>query len=814
MAIFEMASRLKSYNEKEEMLRTIFFRLGVLLLLSTSAVLGRVSSVIVKDLTWKANSSGNAYDINVCFIAQNSSSEVATAKAILNETWAYYANLNFNFEPVRKMDGTIYSCTEGFPGIRIDLKDVVPHSDIGVDYKATPASENTLWPGKMMPITVNMTLNKVLVSYPQPDEGGSNELDSWDKELLFKQQIVHEFGHALGFNHEHFHPKAEEELQSACKDHITLLDSPDKVGALPKNSKILGTYSRLSIMHYECPEGINRKVGDIGDVQLYLGPSDIATIRALYGVRNPEQLRLAVWGRSDLSGDGLEDIDFRGDEDLNELVFDLGGAPGNAKVNHKYFTASKNLAEKTDPKPGTGGGMRGGPSWDPIGLFLSGEYTQNGLPIFYGESIDGTVSVPIEVGFSEKNKVINSVSYPGYEFTLKHLGNSLNFNSFDWDQSYRNQAITPSRALFQFFGDRKFESGNFTSHTLPHHASPPVNLTGYNVFQNFPNGFIIWIPKGYGAFDPQRNEFYLEFDSPPKDGNWIVMPSGKFRINTNYTYAQFGLSVGKVGDESHRGMALGNDLKVSLPYHPKGPQTYLSILKNSTRDFAYMPASVTPGGKRLAPFRIGKMETTFIEYFLLRGHTITTDLSPYKPVTGINYYHALLYCNKRSELEGLQPVYSYSSLHYNQYGNPILNDLQTDLAKNGYRLPTVEEWKFAYYPSGPRGSFHWGESESDANRYAWYRPEGQWYGHPGGLKMPNSRGIYDMNGNMAEWVHRDINPAFGTVIGGSFNSTVGELKVNISPPNNVEKVDPSPLHGFRIVRKAVDLTPIRALLLD
>ena len=37
-----------------------------------------------------------------------------------------------------------------------------------------------------MPVTVNMTLNEILMNYPVPDESKtSNGLQSWDKELLF-----------------------------------------------------------------------------------------------------------------------------------------------------------------------------------------------------------------------------------------------------------------------------------------------------------------------------------------------------------------------------------------------------------------------------------------------------------------------------------------------------------------------------------------------------------------------------------------------------------------------------------------------------
>ena len=69
------------------------------------------------------------------------------------------------------------------------------------------------------------------------------------------------------------------------------------------------------------------------------------------------------------------------------------------------------------------------------------------------------------------------------------------------------------------------------------------------------------------------------------------------------------------------------------------------------------------------------------------------------------------------------------------------------------RLPTEAEWEFAarggttsYYPSGDGGTL---------GDYAWHGPNSNNQTHPVGTKKPNPYGLYDMQGNVWEWV-RDI----------------------------------------------------------
>jgi formylglycine-generating enzyme required for sulfatase activity len=100
--------------------------------------------------------------------------------------------------------------------------------------------------------------------------------------------------------------------------------------------------------------------------------------------------------------------------------------------------------------------------------------------------------------------------------------------------------------------------------------------------------------------------------------------------------------------------------------------------------------------------------------------------------------------------------------------------LQKLNAKTGrqYRLPTEVEWEYACY-GGSRAEYC---GSKDINAVAWYIDNSKSTPHPGGQKQANGYGLYDMSGNVLEWMQNmydESKPDVGRALrGGSYNVTL------------------------------------------
>jgi len=81
----------------------------------------------------------------------------------------------------------------------------------------------------------------------------------------------------------------------------------------------------------------------------------------------------------------------------------------------------------------------------------------------------------------------------------------------------------------------------------------------------------------------------------------------------------------------------------------------------------------------------------------------------------------------------------------------FIRELNQRTGRN-YRLPTEAEWEYAARSGGRNDRWAGTNSESELSYYAWYDDNSRRDAHQVGQKRPNGLGIYDMSGNVAEWV--------------------------------------------------------------
>ena len=173
------------------------------------------------------------------------------------------------------------------------------------------------------------------------------------------------------------------------------------------------------------------------------------------------------------------------------------------------------------------------------------------------------------------------------------------------------------------------------------------------------------------------------------------------------------------------------------------------------------------------------------------------------PVVTVSWFDAALFCNELSKSQGYDTAYVYSSMGSEHF----LKDVEIKYGIDAFRLPTESEWEFTAH-GGTSTTYYWGVDV--ASKYAYY---GQTSGPEKVAKYtPNDYGLYDMAGNVAEWVN-DWYGAYPTTMPDNYTGpSQGSARVvrgggwsdpiKDCAPDVRAKKDPlytAPTLGFRIV---------------
>ncbi|WP_294430564.1 SUMF1/EgtB/PvdO family nonheme iron enzyme [uncultured Treponema sp.] len=181
-------------------------------------------------------------------------------------------------------------------------------------------------------------------------------------------------------------------------------------------------------------------------------------------------------------------------------------------------------------------------------------------------------------------------------------------------------------------------------------------------------------------------------------------------------------------------------------------------------------------------------EVTQKTYQKIMGENPSYFKGENNPVENVSWYDAIYFCNMLSYTMGLTPAYSVTLKDLSRWEEITLN-----LQANGFRLPTLDEWIYA--AKGGQNYRYAGSKNLD--KVGWYYENCGGKTHPVAQKKPNAYGLYDMSGNVGEWVW-DPNGDDRYVCGGSVRG--GEYYCEVGRRRETRWDSQSDDLGFRIVR--------------
>ena len=210
----------------------------------------------------------------------------------------------------------------------------------------------------------------------------------------------------------------------------------------------------------------------------------------------------------------------------------------------------------------------------------------------------------------------------------------------------------------------------------------------------------------------------------------------------------------------------GNKVKAMIdPTGGAAGENTVSVDKNMVLvEGGTLPQGSELQGQVVSDFEIGKHELTWGEWQKVRVWAVANGydlkdvgqgLSESHPVTHVNWYDVVKWCNAKSEKEGKTPVYQVSGSTY-KTGETVPTVSES---ANGYRLPSEKEWEWAAR-GGKNSKGYAYAGSNDLNAVGWFETNSEGKTHKIGGKLANELEIYDMSGNVWEWCF-DLDGASG-----------------------------------------------------